>query len=228
MHRVKVFDASVAFRTAETKPDYVLILSWNLRKEITSQLPYIRSREARFIVPIPEVSESSAASHRSTAPKNWSAEAEGAVEKIRATHEYRRIDPSGCAASLEIAMICVIFLPSRGSSRVCGSHSDNSWARQRAERVQFLYVPTHAPSRIPRNVVQSTPKPDLRRCANQLPCVVWRAAAPSEAAHLHPDLHLLAASLVPLRHRLGCWPPSSPTASRSHLRQRSISARSER
>jgi len=54
--RVKVFDASVAFRTAETKPDYVLISPWNLRKKITSQLAYIRSRDARFIVPIPEVS----------------------------------------------------------------------------------------------------------------------------------------------------------------------------
>jgi hypothetical protein len=79
------------------------------------------------------------------------------------------IPPSGLTLGLRCkprntAMTCVIFLPARGYSRACGNHSDNSWARQRAERVQFLCVPTHAPSRIPRNVVQSTPKPDLRRC----------------------------------------------------------------
>jgi hypothetical protein len=37
----------------ETKPDYVLILPWNLRDEITTQLAHIRSWGGRFIVPIP-------------------------------------------------------------------------------------------------------------------------------------------------------------------------------
>lgn len=40
----------------ETKPDYVLILPWNLKDEIMSQLAGIRSWGARFVVPIPEVS----------------------------------------------------------------------------------------------------------------------------------------------------------------------------
>ena len=40
----------------ETKPDYVLILPWNLKDEIMGQLAGIRSWGARFVVPIPEVS----------------------------------------------------------------------------------------------------------------------------------------------------------------------------
>jgi hypothetical protein len=43
-------------RIFETKPDYVLILPWNLKNEIMSQLASIRSWGARFVVPIPEVS----------------------------------------------------------------------------------------------------------------------------------------------------------------------------
>jgi SAM-dependent methyltransferase len=43
-------------RIAETKPDYVLILPWNLKDEIMSQLAYIREWGAKFVVPIPEVS----------------------------------------------------------------------------------------------------------------------------------------------------------------------------
>ena len=39
----------------ETKPDYVLILPWNLRQEIIGQLAYIREWGGRFVVPIPEV-----------------------------------------------------------------------------------------------------------------------------------------------------------------------------
>ena len=39
----------------ETKPDYVLILPWNLKDEIMQQLSYIRSWGGRFVVPIPEV-----------------------------------------------------------------------------------------------------------------------------------------------------------------------------
>jgi len=43
-------------KIAETKPDYVLILPWNLKDEIMAQLAYIRDWGARFVVPIPEVS----------------------------------------------------------------------------------------------------------------------------------------------------------------------------
>jgi hypothetical protein len=39
----------------ETKPDYVLILPWNLKDEIVTQLAGIREWGGRFVVPIPEV-----------------------------------------------------------------------------------------------------------------------------------------------------------------------------
>jgi SAM-dependent methyltransferase len=42
-------------RLAETRPDYILILPWNLRDEIMAQLAYTREWGARFVVPIPEV-----------------------------------------------------------------------------------------------------------------------------------------------------------------------------
>jgi SAM-dependent methyltransferase len=38
----------------ETKPDYVLILPWNLKDEISRQLAYIREWGGRFVVPIPQ------------------------------------------------------------------------------------------------------------------------------------------------------------------------------
>ena len=37
------------------KPDYVLILPWNLREEIMAQLDYLRKLGVRFIVPVPKV-----------------------------------------------------------------------------------------------------------------------------------------------------------------------------
>jgi SAM-dependent methyltransferase len=43
-------------KIAATKPDYVLILPWNLKDEIATQLAYIREWGAKFVVPIPEVS----------------------------------------------------------------------------------------------------------------------------------------------------------------------------
>ena len=43
-------------KIAETRPDYVLILPWNLKDEIMSQLAYVRGWGAKFVVPIPEVS----------------------------------------------------------------------------------------------------------------------------------------------------------------------------
>jgi len=42
-------------RIRETRPDYVLILPWNLRNEIVGQLSYVREWGGRFIIPIPEV-----------------------------------------------------------------------------------------------------------------------------------------------------------------------------
>lgn len=42
-------------RIRETKPDYLLILPWNLKEEIMSQVSYIREWGGQFIVPIPEV-----------------------------------------------------------------------------------------------------------------------------------------------------------------------------
>lgn len=39
----------------ETKPDYILILPWNLKKEITSMHSYVKEWGGRFVVPIPEV-----------------------------------------------------------------------------------------------------------------------------------------------------------------------------
>jgi SAM-dependent methyltransferase len=42
-------------RIRETKPDYVVILPWNLKDEILSQLQYIREWGGRFVVPIPNV-----------------------------------------------------------------------------------------------------------------------------------------------------------------------------
>jgi len=42
-------------RIRETKPDYVLILPWNLKDEIVGQLSYIRDWGGRLVVPIPEI-----------------------------------------------------------------------------------------------------------------------------------------------------------------------------
>jgi len=41
-------------RIQETKPDYVLILPWNLKNEIMEQMAFIRKWGAKFVVPIPE------------------------------------------------------------------------------------------------------------------------------------------------------------------------------
>ncbi len=42
-------------RIRETRPDYLLILPWNLKGEIMRQTAYIRDWGGQFIVPIPEV-----------------------------------------------------------------------------------------------------------------------------------------------------------------------------
>jgi hypothetical protein len=42
-------------RIMQTRPDYVLILPWNLKDEIVEQMSAVRSWGGRFVVPIPEV-----------------------------------------------------------------------------------------------------------------------------------------------------------------------------
>jgi hypothetical protein len=42
-------------RIRETKPDYIVILPWNLKEEIMAQLQYVREWGGQFVVPIPKV-----------------------------------------------------------------------------------------------------------------------------------------------------------------------------
>ena len=42
-------------RLSQTRPDYVLILPWNLKDEIVEQMQVVREWGGRFIVPIPRV-----------------------------------------------------------------------------------------------------------------------------------------------------------------------------
>jgi hypothetical protein len=41
-------------RIDETRPDYLLVLPWNLKQEILAQLAHVREWGAKFILPIPE------------------------------------------------------------------------------------------------------------------------------------------------------------------------------
>jgi hypothetical protein len=50
--RIPIYDPARIF---ETKPDYVLILPWNLTKEITSTMSGIKAWGGKFVVPIPTV-----------------------------------------------------------------------------------------------------------------------------------------------------------------------------
>ena len=50
--RIPVFPPE---KIMETRPDYVLILPWNLREEICEKMAAIREWGGRFVVPIPEV-----------------------------------------------------------------------------------------------------------------------------------------------------------------------------
>jgi SAM-dependent methyltransferase len=50
--RVPIFHPD---KIKETKPDFVLILPWNLKDEVMEQVAYIRGWGGRFVVPIPEV-----------------------------------------------------------------------------------------------------------------------------------------------------------------------------
>jgi SAM-dependent methyltransferase len=42
-------------RIRETRPDYILILPWNLKDEIRQQMAYVREWGGKLVVPIPEV-----------------------------------------------------------------------------------------------------------------------------------------------------------------------------
>jgi hypothetical protein len=50
--RIPVYPTATIY---ETRPDYVLILPWNLRSEISAQMAGVREWGGRFVVPIPEV-----------------------------------------------------------------------------------------------------------------------------------------------------------------------------
>ena len=49
--RIQIFPPG---KICETKPDYVLVLPWNLKNEIISQLEMIRDWGGKFIIPIPQ------------------------------------------------------------------------------------------------------------------------------------------------------------------------------
>jgi hypothetical protein len=40
---------------SKNKPDYVVILPWNLKDEISGQLSYVRSWGAKFVVAVPKL-----------------------------------------------------------------------------------------------------------------------------------------------------------------------------
>ena len=50
--RIPILDPSVI---ADTRPDFILILPWNLKTEIMNSMSYARDWGCRFVVPIPEV-----------------------------------------------------------------------------------------------------------------------------------------------------------------------------
>ena len=51
--RIPVYEPD---RIRDYKPDYVIIFPWNLKKEISDQLSYIRDWGGKFVVFIPEIS----------------------------------------------------------------------------------------------------------------------------------------------------------------------------
>jgi len=50
--RIPVYDTDKIF---EAKPDYILILPWNLKNEIINNLQYVKEWGAKFIIPIPNI-----------------------------------------------------------------------------------------------------------------------------------------------------------------------------
>jgi hypothetical protein len=39
----------------DARPDYILILPWNLRQEIVAQMKHVAAWGARFVVPVPRL-----------------------------------------------------------------------------------------------------------------------------------------------------------------------------
>lgn len=50
--RIPIYDPAII---SQTKPDYILILPWNLRKEIQETMAHVSEWGCRFVVPIPKV-----------------------------------------------------------------------------------------------------------------------------------------------------------------------------
>lgn len=50
--RIPIFSPD---KIRETKPDYILVMPWNIKTEIMEQLAFVRSWGAKFIVPLPTV-----------------------------------------------------------------------------------------------------------------------------------------------------------------------------
>jgi hypothetical protein len=50
--RIPIYDPS---RVEETRPDYLLLLAWNLRDEIIEQMSYVREFGCRFVTPVPVI-----------------------------------------------------------------------------------------------------------------------------------------------------------------------------
>jgi SAM-dependent methyltransferase len=50
--RIPIYDPA---RIRETRPDYLLILPWNLRAEVMQQMAYVRQWGCKFAVPIPQL-----------------------------------------------------------------------------------------------------------------------------------------------------------------------------
>jgi len=50
--RIPIFSPE---RIAQTQPDYILILPWNIKDEIVQQLAFVRRWGGKFVVPIPKL-----------------------------------------------------------------------------------------------------------------------------------------------------------------------------
>jgi hypothetical protein len=55
VERFALTDNSYIIEVAANKPDYVQILPWNLRTEITDQLAYIREWGGQFVTTVPKL-----------------------------------------------------------------------------------------------------------------------------------------------------------------------------
>ena len=50
--RIPIYDPA---RVEQTRPDYLLLLAWNLRDEIIEQMSHVRDFGCRFVTPVPEI-----------------------------------------------------------------------------------------------------------------------------------------------------------------------------